>query len=545
MRPSALLCTSLSVVLVFFLFPDTCSAGKKVIPPVKHLFGVGIGYQKVVHYKPVLVISKSRRVKSRPSGWGWAKGKSGGGGGYSPVILKQQNQGKRGYAYGHSAPPHHRRKRKRPHRHQQRAHSHSGGGPGWGWRRGWRRPHRSYRRGHNEENRYSNEMDARNPQQQGIRGYADGENRYSNDMGTHHRHPPHQHRENGDDDEGNRYREMDPRNRHPNNNRDQSNNGARPSYTRRPGPTNPNPMAEMSDYPPSGYRHHEVSDNPPTIHQHYEDGVVWGTRSGGNGNPMFYPSQSSNYYGSPYSSIEDIIDDDHGGYGSEIREEWKTDDLPTTASSIETSTSAFSPSPTPPLFPFPDHLQSDASVTNIHKDFLKTHMKNFHQFQNYQQATTSQPNQNQEENHFTPNLLRPPRPYFSTIDPNSSETEERGNDVNYDDDYMYDEKQSRGNGEENYDDYSNPHEVNRKLMPQPNSQLSTTISPTMVNNDHTNEMNQPSGTNFHPTITTMPNNDKKFKPSPRVDEMGSGNSFNKPGFFPTFHQFQKTKATQN
>lgn len=544
---------------MIFLFPETCHAGKKHIPPVKHLFGVGIGYQKVVHYKPVLVISKSRRTKHRPPGWGWSggvgKSGSGGGGGgggyksYTPVVLQQKSSGKRGYPHG-PPPHHHRRKRKRPqHHHYHHSPSNSGpqhspmsgphyspsssgphygpsssgpqhspmsglhhspsgsGSRGWGWRQaGRKRPPKNHRKGHDHHHSHSS----------GGGGYHghDGGGRNHDDDGDHR----------GDGGE---------------------------SYRHRP---------EISDHPPSPtpihhHHHPEISDHPPSptpMHHHHDvyrdTGGIWGGGGVSNGGGLVYPSHSSDYFGSPYSTAEDL-EEDHGGYESEIREQWNKEEMTSTPSSTSQVSS------TPSLYPFEDDREppkSDTSVTSIHRDFLKNHMKNFHQFQDYQQATTVQPNNNYYKQDYqnAPFLLRPPGPMFSTMDTTSSEERGSGsktNNLNYDDnDYSYEEKNRADTPNQNYDDtYYDNFDINRRIKTASlqSTQIPSTVQPTSAVNDPLNI----SGSNNQPQIiTAAPKIDtKNFKPSPRVDEMsmGSGNGFNKPGFFPSFEQFQQMKMT--
>ncbi len=530
------------------------------MPPVKHLFGVGIGYQKVVHYKPVLVISKSRRPsKHRPPGWGWSggvgkSGSDGGGGGYksyTPVVVQQKSSGKRGYPYG---PPrhHHRRKRKRPqHHHYHHSSSNSGphhgpqhspmsgpyhvpsssgphhspmsglhhspsgsGSRGLGWRQaGWKRPPRNHRKGHDHHHYHSYSPSSIGGRYRGHSGVGGG----------HHY-----------DDDG-------------------DHRGGGESYRHRPGISDQsleisNQSPEISNQSP------EISDHPPTPMQHHHDdyrdtGGIYGGGGVSNGGRLVYPSHSANYFGSPYSTAEDLEE----GYESEIKEQWNKEEMTSTPSSNSEVSS------TPSLYPFKDDREppkSDTSVTSIHRDFLKNHMKNFHQFQDYQQATTVQPNANKyykQDYQNAPFLLRPPGPSFSTMGTTASEERGSGsktNNLNYydKDNYSYEDKNSAEKANDNYDDtYYDNFDINRRIKADSlrSTQIPSTVQPASAFNQVNDPLNSGSSNNQPQIITAAPKTDKNFKPSPRVDEMsmGTGNSFNKPGFFPSFEQFHQIKMT--
>jgi len=111
--------------------------------PVKPLFGVGIGYKRVVSYKPVLVFQKHKHIKLKGhhgGGWGgWGGGGGGGGGGWG--WKKQRgHSGGGGGGWGHKA------KKVVDHHHFHHHHE----SDGWGWDDGWG----SEQGGHQDEEHY-------------------------------------------------------------------------------------------------------------------------------------------------------------------------------------------------------------------------------------------------------------------------------------------------------------------------------------------------------------------------------------------------------
>lgn len=67
------------LISVFFVYTDAGGSG----PTIKSLFGIGLGYQKVVSYRPVLMIHKPKKSLSSHIVYGPIGGGGHGGGGGS------------------------------------------------------------------------------------------------------------------------------------------------------------------------------------------------------------------------------------------------------------------------------------------------------------------------------------------------------------------------------------------------------------------------------------------------------------------------------
>lgn len=432
----------MALVLAFYP-PDICSGGKPKIKiaPVKHLFGVGIGYQRVVQYKPVLVISKHSRAKKRP-GWGWKPKK-----GWSPVRLEHHvHRHRQGGWRTHYQP------RRKPMQHHPRGGYHQETFTrGWGWAESRPQHHKAgYRRGHQEF-----------PQQS----------------------LPHYHQV----------------------------------------------------LPPHGaFQDDHMRHNPPIYHvdgdnfQHASTGPPkrW---PGGATETGDYPYSKGHRF--PYATMGDY-EDDSSAYETEVSEQWNnTDNLASTTAP-----------PPPSIFPLSEPPHDDQSLSGMRKDFLKNHLKNYQQFQNYQESTKNHenhnwntPTDNQADVHYgNPFELKPPGPTFTTLT-DTHDTDPRGDQgTNFD--YTASAEERHADhiepSYENDDQYWN--DLSRKLKVPASHQAqvdtTTTASPTP----------KPSrkviSARFRKITTAQPKRDKTFKPSPRMEEVGSPNRF-----YPSFQRLRTHK----